>query len=183
MKIDAGEPGWYDACSPDERAATVALAASRWKWAVVWSVVAGAGLVLGVVVLIAGLLPSGWQRPAAPPAVLAVATAALGLDLAVLLVNGAAWDRVRQVFAGIASDEVVRPFRRLRWLPTSLVSLFGTIAMLMAGIYPLARYGDSGFAGLSVADWSTAGLAVLCVLCGLSTMWLKVVLRPVHTGR
>ncbi|GGL03997.1 hypothetical protein [Nocardia jinanensis] len=183
MKIAAGAPGWYDACSPDERAATVALAVSRWKWVVVWSGITGAGLVLAVFVLIAGLLPLRWPPSAVPGAVLAVALCSLALDLAVLLVNGIAWQRVRQVFAGTAPDEVVRPFRRLRWLPTSLISLFGTVAMLMVGIYPLARFGEAGFAGMSVADWSTAGVAVLCVLCGLSTMWLKVVLRPIHAGR
>ncbi|MGW1740974.1 hypothetical protein ACWCPQ_19445 [Nocardia sp. NPDC001965] len=183
MKIAAGDPGWYDACSPDERAATVALAASRRTWALVWSVVTGAGLALAVFVLIAGLLPLRRPPAAVPGAVLAVAVGSLLLDLAVLLVNGTAWQRVRQVFAGAAPDEVVRPFRRLRWLPTSLVSLIGTAAMLMVGIYPLARYGDAGFPGLSVADWSAAAVAVLCVLCGLSTMWLKVILRPTYAGR
>ncbi|WP_328392243.1 hypothetical protein [Nocardia sp. NBC_00416] len=182
MKISAGAPGWYDACTPEERATTVALATSRWKWTVVWAVLTGAGLVLAVFVSTAGLLPLRRSPSATPGVVLTVAIGALLLDLAVLLLNCVAWARVRQVFSGAAPDAAVRPFRRMRWLPTSLVSLFGTVAMLMVGIYPLARYGDAGLAGMSVADWSAAGVAVLCVLCGLSTMWLKVILRPVRGG-
>ncbi|MFQ6226005.1 hypothetical protein [Nocardia sp. NPDC002869] len=86
---------------------------------------------------------------------------------------------MERLFSGAAPDEVVRPFR---WLPTSLVSLRGTVAMLMVGVYPLARYGEAGLRGLSAADGASAGVAVLCVLCGLSTLWPKVILRPVRTG-
>lgn len=183
MKIAVGAPGWYDACSPDERATTVALAASRWKWSVVWSGLAATGVFLTLLVIVGEFLPLPWPADTAPRGALLVALCSLLLDLAVLLPNSVAWLRVGQVFSGNAPEAVVRPFRRLRWVPTSLVSLFGTVAMLMAGIHPLARYGEAGIGGLSLDAWLTAGVAVLCVVCGLSTMWLKVILRPVRTGR
>ncbi|MEU4432627.1 hypothetical protein ACH474_09940 [Nocardia rhamnosiphila] len=182
MKISAGAPGWYDACSPAERAATVALAATRRKWSVLWSAAAATGVVLACYPAAAGLLPLPGPEPAAPPGALSFAIGALLLDLAVLVVNSVAWGRVERVFSGVAPDEVVRPFRWVRWLPTSLVSLLGTVAMLVVGVYPLALYGETGLRGLSAADWASAGVAVLCVLCGLSTLWLKVILRPVRTG-
>lgn len=182
MKISAGAPGWYDACSPAERAATVALAATRRNWSVVWSALTAAGLVLACYPLAAGLLPLPGPEPAAPPGVVSFAIGALLLDLAVLVVNGVAWGRVQRVFAGAAPEETVRPFRWVRWLPTSLVSLLGTVAMLVVGVYPLARFGEAGLRGLSAAEWASAVVAVLCVLCGLSTLWLKVILRPVRTG-
>ncbi|NKY36588.1 hypothetical protein HGA13_26470 [Nocardia speluncae] len=182
MRISAGAPGWYDACTPDERADTVALAKSRRKWSVVWSGIAASGVALAVCGLVSGVLPVAWPVTAVPRAALGVALVALLIDLAVLVPNGVAWLRVEHVFSGRAPDEVVRPFRRLRWVPTSLVSLLGTLAMLTVGIHPLAVLGEHGLGGLSFLDWLTAVVAVLCVLCGLSTMWLKVILRPVRTG-
>ncbi|WP_280437612.1 hypothetical protein [Nocardia carnea] len=182
MRISAGAPGWYEACTPDERADTAALAASRWKWSVVWSGIAALGAVLAVCGLVSGVLPVPWPVTAVPRASLGIALAALLIDLAVLIPNCVAWSRVEQVFSGRAPDEVVRPFRRLRWVPTSLVSLLGTLAMLTAGVHPLAVLGEHGLGGLWFLDWLTAAVAVLCVLCGLSTMWLKVILRPVRTG-
>lgn len=182
MRISAGAPGWYDACTRDERADTVVLAASRWKWSIVWSGVAAAGVVLAVCGLVSGVLPVAWPVTTVPRAALGIALAALLIDLAVLVPNCVAWFRVEQVFSGRAPDEVVRPFRWMRWVPTSLVSLFGTVAMLVAGVHPLAVLGDYGIGELSFLDWLTAVVAVLCVLCGLSTMWLKVILRPVRTG-
>ncbi|MET8797501.1 hypothetical protein ABZV91_13820 [Nocardia sp. NPDC004568] len=182
MKISAGAPGWYDACSPAERAATVALAVTRRNWSVMWAALAAGGLVLACYPLAAGLLPLPGPEPAAPPGAVSFAIGALLLDLAVLVVNSVAWERVQRVFSGAAPDETVRPFRWLRWLPTSLVSLLGTVAMLVIGVYPLARFGEAGLRGLSAAEWASGGVAVLCVLCGLSTLWLKVILRPVRTG-
>ncbi|MEV3959796.1 hypothetical protein AB0M34_02695 [Nocardia sp. NPDC050193] len=182
MKISAGAPGWYEACSPAERAATVALAATRRTWSMVWAAAAGTGLVLACYPWAAGLLPLPGPEPAAPPGALSFAIGALLLDLAILVVNSVVWGRVERVFSGVAPDEAVRPFRWVRWLPTSLVSLVGTVAMLVVGVYPLARYGEAGPRGLSAADWASAGVAVLCVLCGLATLWLKAILRPVRTG-
>lgn len=182
MRISAGEPGWSAACTPDECADTVALANSRWKWSVVWSVIAAVGVVLAVCAAVSGVLPVPWPVTDLPRAGLGVALGALLTDLAVLIPNGMAWSRVARVFAGQAPDQVVRPFRRLRWVPTSLVSLFGTVAMLAVGVHPLAVLGEHGVGGLAFLDWLSAVVAVLCVLCGLSTMWLKVILRPVRTG-
>lgn len=183
MRIAVGAPGWYDACTPDERATTAALAASRWKWSAVWSGLTAAGVSLTLFVILAEFLPLSWPAERVPRGALLVALCSLLLDLAVLLPNSVAWLRVGQVFSGNAPDAVVRPFRWLRWVPTALVSLFGTVAMLVTGIHPLARYGEAGVRGLSLDAWLTAGVAVLCVVCGLSTMWLKVILRPVRTGR
>ncbi|MEU4313477.1 hypothetical protein [Nocardia sp. NPDC024068] len=182
MKISAGAPGWYEACSQTERANTVALAATRWKWSVVWSVLSGVGLALALGLAVGALLPLRWPVSDIPFGVWTVALVALSVDLAVLVPNGMAWSRVGLVFSGAAPDSLVLPFRWLRWVPTSLVSLFGTVAMLVVGVHPLAEYGESGLRGLSFTDWLTAVVAVLCVLCGLSTLWLKVLLRPVRSG-
>ncbi|MFI5716684.1 hypothetical protein [Nocardia sp. NPDC051750] len=182
MKIPAGAPGWYDACTPEERASTVALAASRWKWSVVWASLAFAGVALAACVAVSGWLPVPWPVTGVPRGALGIAICALLLDLAVLIPNSMAWSRVGRVFSGAAPESVVRPFRWLRWLPTSLVSLFGTVAMLVAGVFPLAALGEGGVRGVSFTGWLTAVVAVLCVTCGLSTLWLKVILRPVRTG-
>ncbi|MEU1982672.1 hypothetical protein [Nocardia sp. NPDC019395] len=180
MKISAGAPGWYEACTAEERAATAALAAARWKWSVFWTALA----VLGVVLTICAMVTAAASPPAGDPPLgaWAVALCALLLDTVVLVLNSIAWYRVGLVFSGAAPSEIVRPFRWMRWLPTSLVSLFGTVAMLFAGVYPLSAYGDHGLRGLGLAGWFAAGAAVLCVACGLSTLWLKVNLRPVRTG-
>ncbi|WP_432915501.1 hypothetical protein [Nocardia sp. CA-290969] len=181
VKISAGDPGWYEACSAAERAATAELAATRWKWSVCWAALAALGVVLTIGAMVSGALAALAAEP--PIGALAVALCALLLDAGLLTVNSFAWQQVGLIFSGAAPSESVRPYRWLRWIPASLVSLFGTLAMLAVGVYPLSVYGDHGLGGLGLAGWLTAGAAVLCVMCGLATLWLKVILRPVRTGR